>query len=175
MTVYQRANEGPPVWNEVTKTWAAIEPPKEPRNARASGLRLPYVDRLILRADSALQAGQLLSFDSRWWEIESLANQDNRGAMLVCSGREFVGYSSTYTPLVGSPYSCLSYPTESNAWVSNDLSLNEPRKGMELFQPLLAWPWAKKGDQVAVRGVTHTIDAVEQGSDDGVVLRVICK
>jgi len=158
----------PPTWSEIGRLWAKIIEPKSAGRAEQQSILASGSSMLELRPRTDIQPGCLLHGSAGWYLIEEVLPE--RG-LLRLAARRLSGQAATYHPKSGADsYPITAFLAPDNALIG---SRNETRHMVDLIQPELVSPFARLGDQIALRGQLRRIDGIVEGSDNGVTLRVM--
>lgn len=171
ITIYAaRTEAAQPTWPKVGKAWAGFVDPKSAGRGEQTGIRAAESTYVQMRYRSDLEPGQLFKRRGMWYLVESV-EPGRSNSELAVSARRIIGSTAQYKQK-GEPATSevLAFITRENIYTG---PMSEPRMQIELFQPQLPYPWGRRGDTLALRGATYTVDGVVEGSDDGATLRVM--
>lgn len=161
------ATGSPPVWPTLGKLWAKVIDPKAAGREAQASIYATGTTLITVRSCRDLLPGQLLKGSHSWYLIEDMAREP--GAVQI-SARKLSGEPATYIPKHGGAYPVTAFMAAENLMVG---ARSEPRRQIDLILPELVYPFARQGDQIALRGRQYRIDGVVEGSDNGTTLRVM--
>ena len=176
ITIWERIGE-PPIWQVYRNLWAAIEPPKTKgasiQDIGIQGMRRPLPYLIRTRANPHLRAGLLVQFREtsntiRYFSVDTVADQNERGNEFVTVCREFVGTSALYEKANGTQYNILANPVVYSTEMMYPSRLESRTVDLEVLMFDLSWPWGQRNDRIIMPGnMEYVIDGTPDRGDDG--------
>ena len=157
----------PPSWPKLGALWAKLVAPKSAGRESQSSIYASGTTFITIRPRPGILPGQLLKNGVDWYLIEDI-NPTPGELQLVA--RKLAGEPAQYIPKGGEPYAISAWLAMENILVG---ARSEPRQQIDLILPELVWPFARIGDQLAMRGSSYRIEGKVEGSDNGTTIRVM--
>ena len=167
LTRFGTGSGSPPSWPNLGSLWAKLVAPKSAGRESQSSIYASGTTFITIRPRAGILPGQLLKHGDDWYLIEDI--NTTPGEMQIAA-RKLAGEPAQYTPKGGEPYAISAWLAMENILVG---ARSEPRQQIDLILPELIWPFARIGDQIAMRGRNFRIEGKVEGSDNGTTIRVM--
>ena len=151
----------------VASTWIGIKAKESADPPMATSLRSSARVEIRARFSAKLFQGRYLRHQNRLFYITSARDPVGTRAELVITADEMTGSPATYYPQSAAAMPCRALIQHEAPWLDEFGAVTDYKTRAEVA--IIETGRVQVGDQLAVQGVTYTVIAYADGSDDGVV------
>jgi len=151
----------------IASTWIGIKAKESADPPMATSLRSAARVEIRARFSSKLFQGRYLRHQGRLFYITSARDPMGTKAELVITADEMTGSDAIYSPQSAAPIPCRVLIQHEAPWLDEFGAVTDYKTRAEVA--IIETGRAQVGDQITVQGVTFSVIAYADGSDDGVV------